>query len=223
MLMTKSISLNDSDIKLSKSDDDSNSMLFEGYACKFGGIDSDGDTFIKGAYKNVIKSDYYIKMMFNHRTDDLPIGLWKSIHEDKIGLYVKGEMTDNPFPSEVYKSIKHGSIDGLSVSVGLNKGDYKRNSTGIEITNISDMNEISIVSFPADKSARIELSAIKKELKEVETQRAFEKFLRYHVNCSRAVSEQIVFKAKSLFFQGEPEYDVHAKIISRLENFKFPN
>ena len=68
-------------------------------------------------------------------------------------------------------------MDGLSIGIRLPKGAAEEEEeAGTRIIKEVDLKEISIVNFPADHAARI--SAVKKEIEDIERLKDAEKFLR---------------------------------------------
>lgn len=164
--------------KLTKSlltyDDDG---TIEGYASKFNGVDSYGDTIEPSAFNSVIKN-CSPKMFFNHRSGySVPIGVWDIIRVDDVGLYVKGRINlELPEGRNVYSALKFGSIDGLSIAIILSDDDYFVDEQGIRhIKNVQELYEISIVTFPADKNARI--IDVKSDKENINTIKEFENYL----------------------------------------------
>lgn len=128
-----------------------------GYASKFNGVDSYDDTIEPHAYDNFIKTGKLPKMFFNHKTFELPIGIWTKLEVDDIGLKVEGQINLNvDAGKQIYEAIKFGSIDGMSINFRMGEDDYYYDHKLIRhITNIEDLREISIVNFPADNGARM--------------------------------------------------------------------
>jgi HK97 family phage prohead protease len=83
MLLRKTISLNDVQLKV-----DGAKGTFAGYASVFGGVDSYGDTIIKGAFESTLRSNGKPKMFYDHSWD-MPIGKWTVAKEDDHGLFVE--------------------------------------------------------------------------------------------------------------------------------------
>jgi len=177
MLIQKTLKFDDVELKI-KSDSGS----FEGYASKWGGVDSYGDTILKGAFTETLKTEQP-KMFFNHQWD-LPIGKWTSAVEDGEGLYVKGELTPGlSMASDVHAALKHGTLDGLSIGGFLKKGDYDEKDGTRIIRKWSKLAEISPVAFPADGAARIDLQSVKSIdfeslLPECKSEKEIERLLR---------------------------------------------
>lgn len=208
MLTRKTLSLTDCSIKFRQDDDKKPGCKFSGYASVFNGIDSYGDTILPGAYDNVIAtirdgSARMPKMFVNHKAWDLPIGKWVSMAEDDMGLKVDGELTaGNPAADGVRASLIHGTLDGLSIGFRLEDGDTETIEQGEQkirlIKNISELVEISLVTFPADEEARIDLASVKNALDQVKTIRDFESFLR-DAGLPKSVATAAASQAKRLF------------------------
>lgn len=138
-----------------KADD---SGTFEGYASTFGNEDTYGDTIMPGAFKAALaqhkKDGRNVKMLWQHKRDT-PIGIFTNAAEDSKGLHVKGEFTKNVKQSdETHALMKHGAIDSMSIGGYVTKEMYD-NKTGKSELHEIDLQEISPVTFPANKEARI--------------------------------------------------------------------
>lgn len=206
MLLKKLLQLSDCDIKL-----DGDSGKFAGYASVFGGVDSYGDTIIRGAFESTLRGNGKPKMFYGH-VWDMPIGKWTMAKEDDHGLYVEGELTPGlSKAADVHAALKHGTLDGLSIGGFIKKGDYDETPEGGRvIRKWSKLVEVSPVVFPADSAARIDLSSVKgdglaESIEEVETIRDFERLLRDVGAFDQATAKQLVAKAKALFQQRDVE------------------
>jgi HK97 family phage prohead protease len=205
MLLHKRISLNDVDLKM-----DAESGKFSGYASVFGGVDSQGDTIIKGAFESTLRNNGKPKMYLEHSWASsfgsgsglLPIGKFTKAAEDDHGLLIEGELTPGmSVSSDVLAAMKHGTIDGLSVGGYVKKGDYEETDTGRVIRKWSKLIEVSVVAQPADQSARI--ASVKSEdwadaLDGVDTIREFERFLRDAGGFSKGAAQALVARVKTL-------------------------
>lgn len=155
MLITKTLKLEDVSLKM-----DGDTGKFSGYASVFGGVDSYGDTIIKGAFESALRNGKP-KMFFNHDWS-MPIGKWLKAKEDDHGLFVDGELTpDLSLAADVRAAMRHGTLDGLSIGGYLKAGDYEETEKGRIIRKWSNLMEVSPVVFPADSAARIDLSSVK--------------------------------------------------------------
>ena len=198
---------------------------FAGYASTFGNVDSYGDTIVKGAYADTLKENGLPKMFFNHNSYAVPIGKWVKAVEDDYGLLLTGEFTPGNVQSqEVRAAMKHGTLDSMSIGYSLTKGDYDETTSGRTIKKVTRLAETSIVTFPADKFARVDLSSVKSfadEIKHVETIRDFEYFLRDAGNFSKGAAQALTARAKALFGSrdaaGQIEAKQAAEILARIQ------
>lgn len=177
---------------------------FSGYASTFGNVDSYGDTIVKGAYADTLKSNGMPRMFFNHDAEAVPIGKWVEAKEDDYGLLLTGEFTPgNALAQEVRAALKHGTLDAMSIGYSLKKGDFEETSTGRLIKKVARLAETSIVTFPADKFARIDASSVKSLdfealLPECKTERDIERLLR-DAGLGKWEAMAIVSRAKAIF------------------------
>lgn len=210
MLLRKSLSLSDVELKL----DDNGAGRFSGYASVFGGVDSYGDTIVKGAFDYTLRTNGKPKMFLEHSAFNfnasgaagLPIGKYLQVKEDDKGLFVEGELTiDMSLSRDVYAAMKHGTLDGLSVGGMVKKGDYDETETGRVIRRWSNLMEISPVAFPADRAARVDAvksDAMAEAIAELETVRDFERFLRDAGGLSKGAATALVARAKQVLQVG---------------------
>lgn len=211
MMMRKNLVLDNVGLKFAKND----TGAFSGYASVFGGVDSYRDTIMPGAYKSVIEriqagAARMPKMFINHKSYELPVGKWLSMEEDDKGLFMFGELTPGMDEAKTVKAaMQHGTIDGLSIGYGLNRDDVEmvEKDDGVVriIKNVSELYEISIVTYPADDAARVDLSSVKSALDQVESIKDFEDFLREAGGFSKSLATATASRAKRLFSQSESE------------------
>ena len=210
MLIKKTLHLNDVDLKM-----DGDSGKFSGYASVFGGVDSYGDTIVKGAYESTLRSHGKPLMYLEHSWSSfvsngaglLPIGKYITIKEDDHGLLVEGELTPGMSVSaDVGAAMRHGTINGLSVGGYVKKGDYDETESGRVIRKWSHLVEVSVVAMPADSSARIDLSSMKSngtdliaEIEEITTTKEFEYLLRNVAGLSKGAAKSLTARAFILF------------------------
>jgi HK97 family phage prohead protease len=205
MLVHKTLSFNDVELKL-----DGDSWKFSGYASKFGGVDSYGDTILKGAFAETL-SKSMPKMFYQHDWN-VPVGKWLSAREDDVGLFMEGELTKgHSRAADAYASMKHGTLDGLSIGGYLKKGDFEDSDRGRTITKWSSLVEVSAVVFPADGAARIETvksGELLEAINEIDTIREFERFLRDASGLSKSAAVALTARAKQIFLaEGEPSVE----------------
>ena len=131
---------------------------FEGYASTFGNEDSYGDIVMPGAFKKSLDArsarGQKLKMLWNHKRDE-PIGVYTKASEDAHGLYVAGEFTPGiRRADEVRASMLHGAIDSMSIGGYVNVETYDKQNNKNYLNEI-DLEEVSPVTFPANKQAQI--------------------------------------------------------------------
>lgn len=169
-------------------------MYFAGYASIFDGVDSYGDTIAPGAYTKTLEDrSRPIRMRWNHFGP--VIGKWSNIQQDDKGLWVEGELTPGHRTAvDVYASMKHGAIDGMSIGYIPVKSsplaDNRRLLQEIELI------EISVVEEPADLGARI--GSIKSDLDACNSLKEIESLLREAGGFSKADATSLVGRIKRL-------------------------
>lgn len=216
MLIRKHLSL--SDVVLKMSGDTAGS--FEGYASVFGGVDTYGDTILKGAFESTLRSNGLPKMFFGHDWS-MPIGKWTSAKEDDKGLYVKGELTlGMSLANDVHAALKHDTLDGLSIGGFVKMSDFDTTDTGRIIRKWSKLVEVSPVVFPADGAARIDAASVKgadvlEAIAEIESVRDLECLLRDAAGLSKGAAVALVARAKVVLGVGDP-HEVQTKAMQAL-------
>ena len=168
--------------------------VIEGYASVFGGVDSYGDTIEPTAYDNVISEGQKPLMFYQHDRWGVPIGRWEELSVDSKGLKVKGRLNlELKEAQDVYSALKFGSLDGMSIGFRLRDRDYEYDDNDVcHIKNISELLEISIVNFPADKSARVMgVKADPEDLEELKDIRDCERYLR-DLGISKKMAQSII-------------------------------
>lgn len=216
----KTLALADSQFKL-----ENDGAGFVGYASTFGNVDSYGDTIVKGAYAETLEKHGMPRMFFNHKADAVPIGKWVEAKEDDHGLQLRGEFTPgNVLAQEVRAALKHGTLDSMSIGYSLKKGDYEERNGGRLIKKVARLAETSIVTFPADSFAKVDLSSVKNMdfevlLPECKTEREIEQLLR-DSGLGKWEAMAIVSRVKAIVDGRDSQADVkanHAAILERLQ------
>jgi uncharacterized protein len=133
---------------------------FAGYASLFDTPDLSNDIIVPGAFAASLagRPAHAIKLLFQHDPTQ-PVGVWKTLREDRRGLYVEGQLTlDNSKARDVLALLRSGALDGLSI--GFKPITASRNArTGQRRLTKVELWEISIVTFPMLPQAKI--SAVK--------------------------------------------------------------
>jgi uncharacterized protein len=208
MLLRKTLSLSEVALKV-----EGDTGRFSGYASVFGGVDSYGDTILRGAFDSTLRLNGKPKMFFNHNWETLPLGKWVSAKEDDHGLLVEGELTPGlGMADEVRAAMKHGTLDGLSIGGFLKAGDFEQTEAGRVIRKWSKLVEISPVVFPADSAARVDLSSVKggaevlEAIEGLQSIREIECLLRDVAGFSKGAATALVARAKVVMgTPGEPD------------------
>lgn len=131
--------------------------LIEGYASVFGARDQGGDTVAPGAYAASLAAlsarGGQVKMLWQHDPAQ-PIGVWDEVHEDAVGLFVKGRiLTDLDRGREAAALIAAGAIDGLSI--GYRTKRATKDGTAGRLLSELELWEVSLVTFPMLPEARV--------------------------------------------------------------------
>lgn len=169
---------------------------FSGYASVFGGVDSYGDTILKGAYEETLAKGMP-KMFFNHDSFSIPVGDWVEAKEDDHGLFTVGKIDLNhkDGPS-LYSALKRKAVDGQSIGYKVPPGGATENDHGGYDLSRIDLKEISIVNFPSDSEARI--SGVKAEIDTITSLREAELFLREVGMMSKSTALDFVSRVRTI-------------------------
>lgn len=194
-----------------KVDDLADDGTFTGYGSVFGNLDSYGEVVEPGAFRKSLARHAKEKtnplMLWQHDPYE-PIGVWEGLEEDGKGLKGTGRFVmETARGKEAHALLKAGAIRGLSI--GYREVKVEPDGNNRKLLEL-DLLEISIVSFPANRRARVE--TVKSILDEgkLPTVREFEEFLR-DAGFSKALATAIAAKATP-HLRGEPggEADVRA-------------
>lgn len=183
-----------------KFDDDKRE--FSGYASKFGGVDSYGDTIMPGAFADTLRDRQRpVRMRWNHFGP--VIGRWLEMYEDETGLFVRGSLTPGHSVAEdVYASMKHKAVDGMSIGY-YDRGSDDNEHGGKDLMRI-ELVEISPVEEPADLGATIaEVKSIDQAFEDAHRLKDIEAVLRNHFGFSKANAVALVSRVKAVV-SGDP-------------------
>lgn len=185
--------------------------FFAGY-CNVFDVKDDYDEIVKkGAFSQSLKQwqaqGKMPPVLWNHDHSQ-PIGVWSILKEDEKGLYGEGQLLINDVvkAKEIHALMRAGAIDGLSIGYRLNKWNYDEKQQCLELLDI-DLNEISIVTFPANNQSRI--NAVKSTLSQgsLPTLAEFEKALR-DLGFSKTQATIVASYGLRKLVQGEPEKQI---------------
>lgn len=136
----------------------------EGYASVFNNRDSYNEAVMPGAFADSLakhtREGTYPLMLWQHNPDE-PIGVWNEMNDDGKGLFVKGTLLSGVRRAdEAIIMLKAGAIQGMSI--GYREVDVEPAKEGQPRKLVKlELMEASIVSFPANRRARVE--AVKSE------------------------------------------------------------
>ncbi len=180
---------------------------FTGYGSVFGVVDSYGEIVAPGAFSASLSSHKakgtMPAMLWQHRSSE-PMGIFTSMTEDSIGLSVTGQIAmKTQRGAEAYELMKMGAISGLSIGF-VPRQETRDKVTGITTLNAVDLWETSLVTFPANDSARVQGV---KSIELINDLRSAEKFLR-DSGLSRSESVAFISRVKSLAQSDSDEDDL---------------
>jgi uncharacterized protein len=132
--------------------------VFAGYASVFNALDQQGEIVAAGAFTRTLRQAQQQSrtpaMLWMH-DPTIPIGLWQSIREDQNGLAVEGRLAlRTQQGAEAYELLKLGALTGLSIGYRVVSSRIDTSKKARILTDV-DLFEISLVTFPANESARI--------------------------------------------------------------------
>lgn len=147
-------------LKLKATDDAAGTI--EGYLSVFGVRDSYNEIVMPGAFANSLvrhKREGTVPLMLWQHDPWEPIGVWDDLAEDGKGLFAKGRLLINqsvPIADKCYSLLKAEALWGQSI--GYREVDVEPAKDGearklIEV----DLMEGSVVSFPANRRAGVDL------------------------------------------------------------------
>jgi uncharacterized protein len=174
--------------------------LFSGYGSVFGVVDSYQEVVAAGAFKESLDSRMPA-LLWQHRSGE-PIGVYTTVKEDNIGLYLEGKLAlKTARGAEAYELLKMGAISGLSIGFVTREDSYDR-VTGVRTLKKLDLWEVSLVTFPANDSARV---ANVKSIESIKSLADAETYLREAGGLSKREAVAMLARIKSL--QGRSESD----------------
>ena len=184
---------------------------FKGYGSVFDVIDSYREIVAPGAFaeslSRIKKSGDPLPALWQHRSGE-PIGGYDVLEEDARGLKVEGWLLKDDIPraAEAHILMKRRVVKGLSIGYYV-EGSSMDEKTGIRTLTKLDLQEISIVTFPANAEAQID--AVKQKLiaGEKPTIREFEEILR-EKGFSRSDAERIAARGFKAWQARECEADL---------------
>jgi HK97 family phage prohead protease len=190
---------------------------FEGYGSVFGVVDSYNEIVDKGAFTESLQKHGMPKLLLQH-SSWMVGGVYVEAREDAKGLYVKGKLNlEVQAAKEAYALLKQGAISGLSIGFRSLVEEVNK-QTGITHIKKVRLYEVSVVTFPANKSATI--SGVKSAPESI---REFEEFLREAGKYSREEAKLIAskgFRALEIHREGGDQALAIDALSSAVENLR---
>lgn len=140
------------------------SGVFEGYAAIYGNVDAYNEVLSPGAAAKSLakhkREGTKPLLLWQHKPDE-PIGVWEDLAEDGKGLWGRGRLLKGVRRAdEAHILLKGGAVRGMSIGYREVQTEPGEKGAPRKIVEI-DLWEASLVSFPANKRARVE--AVKHE------------------------------------------------------------
>lgn len=174
--------------------------LFSGYGSVANVVDSYKEIVAPGAFTESLQTRKP-SLLWQHRSSE-PIGIYTTIREDNVGLYVEGKLAlKTARGAEAYELLKMGAISGLSIGFVAREDSYDKVS-GIRTLKKVDLWEVSLVTFPANDAARV---ATVKSLEAINSLSDAEAYLRDAGGLSRREATTLIGRIKSLHGQSDSD------------------
>lgn len=182
----------------------------EGYASVFGVRDSYNEVVMPGAFADSLarhqREGSYPLMLWQHNPDE-PIGVWHELNDDGKGLYGKGKLLQGVRRAdEALIMLREGAIQGMSIGYREVDVDPSKDGEPRRLVRL-DLLEASIVSFPANRRARVDV--VKQILQDgnLPSLPEFEKFLR-EAGFSKSQATAVASRGLAHLLRSESEGDV---------------
>ncbi len=167
---------------------------FTGYGSVFGNLDSYREIVAPGAFAESLErikaSGDPLPALWQHRGDE-PIGGYDLLEEDERGLKVQGWLMVNEIPlaKQAHALMQRRVVKGLSIGYYVLADSFDEKERVRTLTKL-DLQEISIVTFPANPEAQVDAVKAKLARGDMPTLREFEKSLREQ-GYSKMLAEKI--------------------------------
>lgn len=191
--------------------------LFSGYGSVFGVKDSYSEIVAPGAFSESIDTRMP-SLLWQHRTGE-PIGVYTSVKEDGVGLYVEGQLALKTVRgAEAYELLKMGAISGLSIGFNTREDSYDKVS-GIRTLKKVELWEVSLVTFPANDAARVTDVKELIESGDLPSLKEFERFLR-EAGFSKTQAAAVAGKGLAHLLRSESDASASDELAAILDAIK---
>lgn len=220
-----SIKLRDFDLSIKAVKDDG---FFSGYGSVFGVTDSYNEVVAPGAFVDSLADrkarNRPIPVLWQHQSSQ-PLGVYSKVQEDGTGLYVEGKLLTGEVAQarEAHALMKAGAVTGLSIGYWPRESSFDE-KTGIRTLNRVDLEEVSIVTMPANDDARIDAIKMKLAHGGLPSLPEFEKLLR-EAGFSKTQAAVVANRGLAHLLQREAEEPAtHAAsdLLQALKGFTLP-
>jgi HK97 family phage prohead protease len=172
--------------------------VIEGYGSVFGVMDAYADIVAAGAFAESLKAHKAAgtmpAMLWQHDSDE-PVGVWTEMVEDDKGLLVRGRLAMGTTRGrEASELLKMRAINGLSIGFYSRQWSYDT-ETDVRTLTAVDLWEVSLVTFPANREARVQSV---KSIDDLATLKDCERLLRDAGGFSRSEATALVSRIKAL-------------------------
>lgn len=198
---------------------------FSGYGSVFGNVDSYREIVAPGAFADSLAaikaSGDPLPALWQHQAGQ-PIGGYDVLLEDSRGLKVEGFLLKDHIvkAAEAYQLMKRRIVKGLSIGYYVLEDSWNEKDRVRTLTKL-DLQEISIVTFPANADAQVDnVKSIDRIMKagRLPSLPEFEDFLR-EAGFSKSQATVVAGHGlKELLSRGEPGGE-NSELLSALRNF----
>ncbi|SFU81746.1 prohead peptidase. Unknown type peptidase. MEROPS family U35 [Paenacidovorax caeni] len=156
--------------------------FFSGYGSVFGVVDSYREIVAPGAFAASLAArsakGRKLPVLWQHQSDK-PLGVYEVAKEDATGLYLEGRLLvdDVVQAREAHALMKAGAVTGLSIGYYVQADSYDEKERIRTLTKLQ-LEETSLVTFPANDAARVESVKSRIARGDALTLPEFESFLR---------------------------------------------
>lgn len=189
--------------------------VFTGHGSVFGAVDSYNEVVAPGAFSATLAArTRKLPILWQHRQDS-PIGVYDEVREDAKGLFVRGRLLvkDVAQAREAHALLMEEALSGLSIGYLVRESTYDE-KTGIRTLTKLDLEEVSIVTSPANDEARIDTVKMKMARGSLPSLSEFESFLR-DAGMSRTKAAAIASRGLKALL-GEPEAPANSPALKSL-------
>lgn len=198
---------------------------FSGYGSVFGNVDSYNEIVAPNAFaESLAARSRPLPVLWQHKTDS-PIGVYDVVREDAKGLYVEGRLLvkDVALAREAHALMRENAVSGLSIGYWTRESSYDE-KTGVRTLTKLDLEEVSIVTMPANDDARIDAVKLKLAHGTLPNVKEFERLLR-EAGFSKTQAAVVANRGLAHLLRSESEAPAtyaKSELIEALKGFKLP-